>query len=352
MSLPTVMIFERHWDRIPKLLVKEILPDLAQKGYDTFCVEVSQDLPSDEIALRLNSGIEFDEGIEAKAIEYLARKQVTPQKQLSDISFKELTDLMHLHVSSQRYLEVAEKIKQLPAARVMQEIFGRLEQLSIAVKGIDISDFDAIVAENIGQRYAKIVSKEDERIATMFKNLQALRAQKRGVIFSCGALHAERLIAEFEKEGIADDLLYYFPHSWSRPEDSFDDMRDLHATNPSLRGHTHLLVEQTVPGFSKRVIADITNKLRYKEEVTQGNAHIRFLSDLFGVEWQAFLRSQSYLDALVDKNSPQIEAICKSLQKVAVATRDVTAGQNTYLAIPNVNTKEVADKIRKISLTQ
>ena len=44
MSLPIVIIFERHWDTIPKTIIKDLLPALNKKGYQTFCFEAPQDL--------------------------------------------------------------------------------------------------------------------------------------------------------------------------------------------------------------------------------------------------------------------------------------------------------------------
>ncbi|VHO02007.1 hypothetical protein RHT_00325 [Candidatus Rhabdochlamydia sp. T3358] len=32
MSLPIVVIFERHWDETPKHLVKQLLPELVKEG--------------------------------------------------------------------------------------------------------------------------------------------------------------------------------------------------------------------------------------------------------------------------------------------------------------------------------
>ena len=42
MSLPIVIIFERHWDLIPKPLVKELLPELSKRGYGNFCFEAPE----------------------------------------------------------------------------------------------------------------------------------------------------------------------------------------------------------------------------------------------------------------------------------------------------------------------
>ena len=39
MGLPIIIIFERHHDKAPKIIVDKLLPELDKEGYDTFCVE-------------------------------------------------------------------------------------------------------------------------------------------------------------------------------------------------------------------------------------------------------------------------------------------------------------------------
>lgn len=40
MSLPLVMIFNRHWESSPQLLINKLLPELSSEGYDTFAREL------------------------------------------------------------------------------------------------------------------------------------------------------------------------------------------------------------------------------------------------------------------------------------------------------------------------
>jgi len=155
MSLPIVIIFERHWDTIPKHAVKELLPDLNKRGYETFCFEASQDLSFAEIVGRHKAGLAFDSDIQQQAEEYL--KPIGITRALSDISFSHLTDLLQLFVSSKQYLTVAERIKQLPASRMLKEVFDEATRLSITVKGIDIDskDYDKIISADVSTRMSE-----------------------------------------------------------------------------------------------------------------------------------------------------------------------------------------------------
>lgn len=350
MSLPVVIIFERHWDTIPKLLAKDLLPSLARRGYDTLCFEAPQNITSAEIIERHKRGLEFDSNIQLQAERLL--KQVGITRELSGVSLRELTDLMRLYVSSKKYLEVAEKIKQLPASRILKDTFREAGKLTMSVKGIDIDDedFDEMISSNpsTGARALALQAKEDYRIQTMFSNLLKLRAQhEEGIVVACGALHASRLLARFKEQNMQDEVLYYFPHSSGRYENRVDDIRDLVAMNDSLVGHTHLLRKQEVRSFGDRIIKEITEKTRYKREVAGGNSHSQFLSKYFKANFRAFLRPGYHVDALLDfQDSSDIEKIRKRASEVGVQSYDVSLDERRYLVIPNVNTREIANRIR------
>ena len=111
MSLPLILLFERHWDEAPKQLFNDLLPKLAEEGYDTFCFEAPQNLSSNEILQRHNDGIEFDSQILSKAHNFLSQRNIKTDQKLSDISFTSLSELMRQCVSSQRYLKLLKKLK-------------------------------------------------------------------------------------------------------------------------------------------------------------------------------------------------------------------------------------------------
>ena len=347
MSLPIVIIFERHWDTIPKLLLQDLLPNMVKQGYDTICLEAPQERFSTEIIQNLHSNIEFDADIQQQAEKCLERVKITSK--LCDMSFLKLAELMRQYVSSQKYLEVAEKIKQLPAFRILKEVCDEAVKQHVSVKGIDINaaDFRAMVAPSLLERRAGIDAREEERIQTLFANLLKLRAeQEEGVVFVCGAFHAAGLLAKFKQQNMHNEVLYYFPHSSSRYDESIDDIRA--EMNDTLLGHTHRLAPQEVRPFSEMVLKEIRSKARYTKEVPEGNSHSRLLSALFKANFRAFLRPGYYVDALVDADTSGIEAIQKRISGVGIQTHETLLNQKRFLVVPNINVREIAYKIRAI----
>jgi hypothetical protein len=171
--------------------------------------------------------------------------------------------------------------------------------------------------------------------------------QKKGIIFICGALHAKGLIDLFKNHGLQDRVLYYFPHSPSRYEESIDDIKIM--MNNDLTNHTHLLAQKDIKTFSKRLIEEIDAKTKYQKEILDYNSHTQFLSDRFKTKFRAFLRPGYHLDALVDvAEAPDIDYIQKSVSAKEIETHRVSLDGREYLAIPNVNTKSIAERIRKI----
>ena len=350
MSLPIVIVFERHWDIIPKFVIKHLLPALNKRGYETFCFEAPQDLSSAEIIDRHNAGLEADSAFQQKAEELL--KQVGITTRLSEISFCSLTEQLRLYVSSKRYVEGAERIKQLPASHILKQIFVEASKLSMSLKGIDIGckGFDKMTSVDLSKRMSSIRGREDSRITTIVQNLLKLRTQqKEGIIFSCGALHAKRLIDKLEDHGLQDEVLYYFPHSSSRYEESVDDIDAL--KTDTLEGHTYLLAQKDIKPFGERVIREITRKTKYTREILDYNSHSQFLSDRFKTNFRAFLRPGYHVDALVEVTEPSATAIKDIRRRVTAAgvqTHYISLNGRKYLAIPNVNSGDVAERIRKI----
>ncbi len=350
MSLPVVIVFEYHWDTIPKTLIKELLPDLNKRGYGTYCFETPQDLSADEIIRLQNEQLNLDLDIQKQAEQLLKQRGIT--KKLSDISFSNLAELLRLYVSSQRYIDVAEKIKQLDACQILKQIFSEAAKLSVSIKGVDrnYEDFSEIHSVDLSRRMPVIRAQEDQRITTFFQNLQKLRTNsEEGVIFSCGAHHAKGLIDAFKKHGLQEEVLYYFPHSSSRYDESLDHIQlALDDSSGTLVGHTHLLAQEDLKPFGERVIREIAEKTRYTREIPGYNSHSRFLSNCFKTNFRAYLRPGYHVDALVDlTETSNIGEIQQRVSAAGIQTHQISLDRRNYLAIPNVNTRDIAEKIRR-----
>jgi hypothetical protein len=351
MSLPIVIIFERHWDTMPKSVIKDLLPELSERGYGTFCFEAPQNLSSAEILERHNHGLKEDSRLQKQAETLLKQQGITSQ--LSQTSFSILADQMRSYVSSKHYLIVAEKIKQLPASRMLKEVFDEAEARSISLKGIDINSrvFDQMVAPDLSQRGEGLSREMDHRNTTMFQNLLTLHSeQEDGIIFACGASHAKGLIDLFKKHSLQDQVLYYFPHSSDRYDESQNDIDQItRAMGDTLVGHTYLLEEKDIKGFGNAVVKEITAK-NYTE-ITDRNSHADTLSECFKTRFRPFLRARCQVDALVEiTEQADIKNIRERLLKVGISTHDICLSSRSYLVVPNVNKPDVAERIRRQGL--
>lgn len=347
MSLPLLIIFERHWDAIPKHTVKEILPELAELGYDTYCMEAPHNWSSKDLVEQHKMGLKGDQELYDTAVDHLKRSGVVKEN-LCEESFGSLAHLMMLYVSSKRYQTVAEKIRALPSSRLLKAIFEDAEKLSISAKGVDIveDDYSEMLEVETSQRMKGIKARETKRITSFVSNITALRERGHGVVFACGALHADNVLAELEKKGLSAEVAYYFPHSTKRLDETVDDIAVLFSKCKTLLHHSHQLSESEVKSFGKKVIKEIRSKIKYEVEILEGTTHSKFLSQLFNTTFRAFWRNGYYVDALVDMSNCQKSGeISSQMQERGVTTYSTTIKQHSYLVVPGINTSSVLQKI-------
>ncbi len=349
MALPPVIIFERHWEELPKKVVYTSLTDLSAYGYTHLCIEAPHNLTSEEIVEGHRSQLQIDCDLEIGVKSDLEKVGIKVEK-LSDKSFPLLCCLFCYFVSSRRYMEVAERIKQLPASRILADIFTKSRELSISVKGVDISsNYDEMISKDLSERMPAIEDLEENRITTMFQNLLK-QQEKGGFLFLCGAFHANRLIREFEEAGIF--ALFYFPHSSASylGDINQNEVEELCESGP-LRRYTHLLSQENSKRFSERILADITRNIRYEKPFPHVSTQTYLLNNYFKEElFQVFLRKDGFADALVDieKWETYSENIQKTLQEVGIKTHSTFVQNKKHLAIFKINESSVFQKIRNI----
>lgn len=357
-SLPIILLFERHWDPIPKLLLKSLLPALAKQGYATFCMEASTSHSSVQMTEAINEVIKIDTDLENQTLQMLWTKGILLSKKLSEMSHRELSSLLMWHVSSKKYIELAQKIKHLPAMRLMSDILNIAKKESISLKGIDIDEesYRTMISPEISidERSVNIKANEDIRISTFFNNLRKLREQNEGgIVFACGALHAPRLLEQFKKHQMQDSVVSYFSRCsgvYDEQENALmEEEEDFKAFGEALKNRTTVLKEEQISSFTQKIVKEVSRLIRYKREVFEGNSHTRFLSNLFHVHFRAYMRPGYYVDALLDiKDVANIQQIRIYFKKLEVETYDISADGRDYLVVPRVNVKEVAYKIRNL----
>ncbi|MBA2368573.1 MAG: hypothetical protein H0V82_06075 [Candidatus Protochlamydia sp.] len=352
MTLPILIIFERHWDEAPKQLLNELIPKLSYEGYNTFCVEAGSERSENDIISNFYIELERTSKLNFQALQYLEKRGIGLKGRLSDLSYEDLSELMRLHVSSQRFLEVAEKIKHLPALLLYKDTLNLAFKHFYNLTGVDNGkDLDAILSANMEEKHNQIIQRELSRIQSQADRLFELYQKKKGVIFLDGALHSKKLIAKLKEKGLKEnDLIYYFPHSsqhYSRTVNDFEAMGEesIPDINFCLSSNKDFKV------FSQKIITEIQLKNKnYLEEITEGSYASKYLTKFFAAPFKAFLRHGYYVDALLLKDSTSsIERITKILHEKNISSETLCLNEKEYLLIRNINTKEVSDMVHKLS---
>ncbi|MDF2549083.1 MAG: hypothetical protein K0S07_150 [Chlamydiales bacterium] len=350
MSLPIVMIFERHWDESPKHVLNSLLPKLAEQGYDTLCLEEAEDLKVQDFHTRLEENVKVHVDLHESALTYLKKANVRFSTPLSTVNFTELTYLMRMYVSSRRYVEVAEKIKQLPALLLFQKILKDASRLSIQLQGVDIHDAERqyVVRPILTERAPVIRETNAHREATIVNNLLRLQETQKGIVFSGGVAHANAILNAIKKKNPEVDLLCCFPHSSKLYDDAFDDCQDFKKENIP-EHHAYLVdTEEEAQAFANRIVLEIKAKnTRYTKELIGENSHLRSLSAFFKRQFRAFERPGHYVDALLEIDQiADVNALQQQLEQLHVSTKVTDIKGKRYFTISDINTPEVAESIR------
>ena len=171
----------------------------------------------------------------------------------------------------------------------------------------------------------QIEKKEDERIASFARNILRLRKEGVGLVFACGAIHSQNLISELKRQGLDDQVVYYFTHSSKSYEEGYDDIKK-HLNFEVLKDRIIRLDENNeIKTFSNRVVKEIKQKNRnYCVEVIEKNSHAEILSKLFNVQFTVKMRPGYYVDALlaIEENT-SVNEIKQSLKKFEVAFEEI-----------------------------
>lgn len=232
-----------------------------------------------------------------------------------------------------------------------EDIFNIAKRCGMSIKGMDINvhDYAAIeTSPDASTKMKHIIANEEYRMATISGNLIKLQNEGKGVIFLCGALHAENLINKLKEQNIDDDrVVYYFLHSGKNYVDGIDDVKE-YLSNDTLKNHTFRLInDNDRKSLKNRIVREIKSKnTMYKKEIIGGTANSRFLTDFFKHDFKAFVRPGYYVDALLDMTTEGVNEIANKLQEANIQTRVTSVLGNTYLVVQEINTPEIANKIR------
>ena len=274
-SLPTIILFENHMDTTAKKLVKYLLPKLAKEGYKILCLELPQDMTSNEIINEHKKGLEFDLDLHKTALQYLAGGKVIIKGNLSDMYFEDLAELMRMHVSSKKYMFTAERLKNLPSSILSHDLYSDAVKHSMNVKGIDIDQKarGEIMKIDVSHRMEQVEKNEELRINAMADNLAKLHAEQNGAIYICGSIHADNLIAKLKEKNMEDDVIYGYIHSSNRHFKEDADEIKIAYEQITLRDRFHFLKnEDEIAAFAQKMLEEIKQKTL--GEIDRGNLEL------------------------------------------------------------------------------
>ena len=356
MSLPIICIFERHWDTYPKEVLLDVLPDLAQLGYNTLCVEAPEDVKKEEILNCLDISIKKSTECLEVAQKYLSfQKQIDLKTPMDKISYSKLAELMRLYVTSQKYQMMAEWIKNLPGHQKMKEVFDKAQQHKFELHGIDISEksYNSMFVTNQGEwkshfeRDVNIIDKDAERIRVMTNHLSKLKKENRGIVFLCGAYHVREIFAKFKKMDFEGEALPYFICRGDQVYDEqFDEIGELEERGGEiLNGHVFRLQHRQIKTFGEKIINEVMRKIPDRLQ------QIGLLNSYFEVEFEARMRPGYYVDAVLDlENVENIDSIKQKLKEKCIDFSIVelkTIGKK-WLIIKDINFSAIAKEIASL----
>ena len=99
MTLPIIIMTERHWDVDAKATLATALPSLVAQGYDVLCFESPSDDVEGELISSVQSTIQFIEDRHVEAMTLLQRRGM-PDPHLSEMNYSDLERLLFYYVSS------------------------------------------------------------------------------------------------------------------------------------------------------------------------------------------------------------------------------------------------------------
>jgi hypothetical protein len=277
-SLPLIIIFERHWDVVPRSCIKKLVPHLAKCGYDTLCYEFPQDETAQEIRRHINSQIQRTTQINDEVEELCGVKNLNQQDTDSITNH-----LSRSNLSRERCQQIARLIKNLPAFKIQQEtIEMAVSQLKFSVKGIDLDAAESrALATASSQEHLNLalIDVEKKRIGVMSNNLVKLAQKAKGVVLGCGIVHAAELLAELDRSGINTPVLYYFIHSQHPYKKGVDDVRTFINKNDAiqkdvLKDHTFCLLENQIDDFVERITAQVQEKISAHKELKSNSSRL------------------------------------------------------------------------------
>jgi hypothetical protein len=322
MSFPIVMIFERHWDTTPPLLIKNLLPSLEVEGYDTFCEEEPSSTSEADFFTKIKNRQQRDIKIMNVFNDLVDRKKIPFSKNLASFTCEELIEAL----PSSFPIKLIPLIKLLPATKLIIENLLFAKQRSFSIVFIDDPEFGKLYSpdDDDEARLKVLLKTKDQRDRVMADRLYDLYANHKGIIVSLGVRHSKAIVENLKRKGLTDkDIVCYFPHS----------SYSYNADEIKLSGDMATTIEE-IDLLRQKILTEVKSKVIK-------NCHIEFLSEYFKVSFIPSLRTGYRLDARLPIEQVN-DSIRQDLDDLGIKHHN----NPHYFVIPDVNTTEIAHRIR------
>lgn len=328
MSLPPIFLFETHHNPIARQLLTELLPDLKKLGYKIVGLELPEDFATaDKIRSYVTSCIKYGE--EAQQIV----KRNIQGENLDGISILNLYTKLSgvIKDSHERLMALCKRFFKLESEKEMLKLVQSAERLEFTVQGLDSVD----------------QSSDQIREQAMLKHLTNLK--ERGVVYLCGCVHSDSLVQNCKGS------LYYFPRSAELLAKENKEFKELgYHMSDLLRKSIQVLSKDEISGFAAQIQREIVNRITENlKERSEGNIQSRHLQKVFNVAFKVFVCPEFFAYAVCERETtPNIADIEVKLNAAKVEFRTILLNGKEHLVIPNINVKEVAQKILSLKNTQ
>lgn len=213
MTLPIIIVLERHWDPEPQKILTDVLPFLKSLGYDTLCYEVPCDLTEQQILDRGENLVQYGETILSQVNLGLNRWGIN--KDLLKVSCRELIDLISLYITTINYDGIAYLLFNHLANQQCLLTWKTARNNGIKICGVDLSadQLDRVNTLDLNKRKEQVAQLADERDLTHHQNLLKFQKEGKGVLFVVGQAHYKSLVANLSKNPGLEQIIFLHPHS-------------------------------------------------------------------------------------------------------------------------------------------
>ncbi len=351
--LPTIVIAERHWDKVPKRVLQSAIPKLNRLGYDTLSFEFPVSMSEESYVNMLQNSMDDLQGqlTDAKPFVERAGKSLDD---LFNMPFEELMGFLRSYVTSKYLYMFANGIVHYPSQAMLKEIIDESFALGFCLKGLDINDIetyrDLCTVRDNELRSNKINSTLDDRNEAIFNNTLKLHAEQQGTILSIGFLHILPLIENIynKQPSLLDEFIFIVPYS---EKSIFIDAND----TPILYSE-HL----TISHFSKNPdesIDDIVDELEQMvldringSYLEQPTIVTDYLNTILDANFISYCGNHSFVAAIfplsVTEEGKEHSTV-NEVNDLGLECRSCLFNGKQHAVVRNVNTKQIGTKIQE-----